>query len=78
VKPPSSPPTESEIATVLLGSFRGGGRGDEESRLQDFSYGGRAESDTKKPRNKEPNGFSLLRATTMFNPALIHTFTVAA
>jgi hypothetical protein len=28
----------------------------QESRLQDFGYGGRAESETEKARNEEPDG----------------------
>ncbi len=56
-------PTQSTI-----GGEKHGGAGAEESRLQDFGYGGRAESETEKARNKEPDG---AHRTTTRNPVLV-------
>jgi hypothetical protein len=49
---------ESSFPHSTIGGEKHGGweQQQQESRLQDFGYGGQAESETEKARNEEPDG----------------------
>jgi hypothetical protein len=64
----SSFPHRAQSEERNTGGGGGGQQKQEESRLQDFGYGGRAESETGKARNKEPDG---AHRTTTRNPVLV-------